>query len=159
MLFLDLLVKTFLMMMTLLSLMMLCLGFLISLRRLLGRRRGKLLKTENQLTLLMKNLWMLPLFRFFIQTRAQAGLGFSKPPKNRLRTAGPSNVSRPVPSGPSDVSQAVSRPKSVVCKKKSGSCTHEVVFGEHYNKAAWNKYADHVKSAKSTTVIDEDYIP
>ena len=70
------------------------------------------------------------------------------------------NVSRPVPSGPSDVSQAVSRPKSVVCKKKSGSCTHEVVFrGEHYNKAAWNKYADYVKSAKSTTVIDEDYIP
>ena len=35
-----------------------------------------------------------------------------KATKNRLRTDGPSNVSRPVPSGPSDVSQAVSRPKS-----------------------------------------------
>ena len=110
------------------------------------------------------------------QTRAQAGLGFSKPPKKRLRTAnvsipvpsGPSdvsqavprpNVSRPVPSGPSDVSQALSRPKSVVCKKKSGSCTHEVVFREHYNKAAWNKYAEYVRCAKSTTVIDEEYIP
>ena len=126
------------------------------------------------------------------QTKAQAGLGFSKPPKKRLRTAnvssGPSDVSqavpgpavsrpvpsgssdvsqavpgpsvsRPVPSGPSDVSQVVHRPKSVVCKKKSGSCKHEIVFDQHYNKAAWNKYADYVKSAKSTTVIDEDYIP
>ena len=60
---------------------------------------------------------------------------------------------------PSDVSQVVHRPKSVVCKKKSGSCKHEIVFDQHYNKAAWNKYADYVKSAKSTTVIDEDYIP
>ena len=80
------------------------------------------------------------------QTRAQAGLGFSKPPKKRLRTA---NVSRPVPSDPSDVSQEVSRPKSVVCKKKSGSCNHEVVFDNHYNKAARNKYAQYVRTLKN----------
>ena len=101
------------------------------------------------------------------QTKAQAGLGFSKPPKKRLRTANVSrpvlscpsdvsqevpmpNFSRPVPSGPSDVSQAVSRPKSVVCKKKSGSCTHEVVFGEHYKLLGISMLI---------TLIDEEYIP
>ena len=30
---------------------------------------------------------------------------------------------------------------------------------KHYNKALWDVYANHVKSKKSTVVIDPEYVP
>ena len=57
---------------------------------------------------------------------------------------------------PSASAQVVSRPNVMKCKKRKGSCNHEVVFDNHYNEAAWKKYADYVNSLKSMTVIDED---
>ena len=44
----------------------------------------------------------------------------------------------------------VSKPNPVKCKKKTGSCSHEIVFGEHYGKVAWYRYAEHVRKKKST---------
>ena len=51
-----------------------------------------------------------------------------------------------------------SKPKSVNCKKKSGTCQHEIVFSEHYDRKAWNVYADYVRAQKSSVEIDPDYL-
>jgi hypothetical protein len=73
------------------------------------------------------------------------GLGRSKPPKKRVRmnvnssaeVSKPSNAStvEKVSDAPND--DKVSKPDPVKCKKKTGSCSHEVVFGEHFSKVAW----------------------
>lgn len=76
------------------------------------------------------------------------GLGTSKPPKKsrKLQEPGTSKV-------------RVEKPPTLVCKKKKHSCNHEVVFGEHYNQKAWKKYAEYVRSQKSSVDIDPSYIP
>ena len=45
---------------------------------------------------------------------------------------------------------------SNVCK--IGTCSHEVVFGQHYDHREWKVYAEKVRSSKSVTVIDPDYV-
>lgn len=78
----------------------------------------------------------------------------SKPPKKAARQArskaGGSNNQPPQPASPKI-------PPSITCKKSKKTCPHEVVFGKHYNKALWSEYADHVKTKKSTVVIDPNY--
>ena len=53
----------------------------------------------------------------------------------------------------------VSKPDPVKCKKKTGTCSHEIVFGEHYAKVAWYRYAEHVRKKKSTIEVDPEYVP
>ena len=74
----------------------------------------------------------------------QAGLGASKPPKKMRKLKG------------ADTSHQ--RPPAVACKKAKNTCKHEVVFGQHYNKALWTEYADHVKSKRSSVAIDPTYM-
>ena len=86
-----------------------------------------------------------PVEAMVLQRRTlKAGLGSSKPPKKQSRKD-------PVPDEPS-------RPKAVKCKKKMGTCAHEVVFGEHFDKKEWEKYAKSVHAKKSTTEIDPNYV-
>ena len=51
------------------------------------------------------------------------GLGASKPPKKRKKEVN---------------AGATKKPAALTCKKRKGSCNHEVVFGLHYSKSAWN---------------------
>ena len=53
----------------------------------------------------------------------------------------------------------VPKPGALSCKKRKNTCNHEIVFGEHYNKVAWKKYADYLRAKKSNVVIDPTYIP
>ena len=69
------------------------------------------------------------------------GLGSSKPTKKAKKQ----HVSSPI------------RPRAIACAKSKNACNHEVVFGKHYDKSRWIKYADHIKSKKSSVVIDPDY--
>ena len=69
------------------------------------------------------------------------GLGSSKPTKKAKKQ----HISSPI------------RPRAIACVKSKNACNHEVVFGKHYDKSRWIKYADHVKSKKSSVVIDPDY--
>ena len=48
-------------------------------------------------------------------------------------------------------------PPPINCKKKRGTCKHEVVFSKHYDKSLCSKYADHVKAKISTVEIDPNY--
>ena len=66
----------------------------------------------------------------------------------------PSSLS-PSPLPPSS---APNKPIPRKCKKKIGTCSHEVVFGQHYDKKEWKLYAEKVRCAKSGTVIDPDYV-
>ena len=77
------------------------------------------------------------------QIHHKPGLGASKPPKKRKKEANPG---------------AAKRPAALSCKKRKGSCNHEVVFGEHYSKSAWAEYAAFVKSKKSSIHIDPNYV-
>ena len=72
-----------------------------------------------------------------------AGLTNSKPPKKKARNeiAKPKNIVKP------DV---------IKCKKRKGTCNHEIVFNQHYNKMAWEKYADEVRKAKPAYQIEND---
>ena len=45
---------------------------------------------------------------------------------------------------------------SNVCK--IGTCSHEVVFGQNYYNREWKVYDEKVRSSKSVTVIDPDYV-
>ena len=47
------------------------------------------------------------------------------------------------------------KPSAKKCNKKTGTCTHEIVFGLHYDR---KDFAEHVRLAKSATDIDPDYI-
>ena len=77
----------------------------------------------------------------------QAGLGAPKPPKKMKRLQ-----------GLKEAEASPKRPPTVTCKKGKNTCKHEVVFGQHYNKALWTEYADHVKSKRSTVAIDPTYV-
>ena len=95
------------------------------------------------------------------------GLGRSKPPKKRVRTNVNSSTEVSKPSNASTVEKVsdapnddkVSKPDPVKCKKKTGSCSHEIVFGEHFGKVAWYRYAEHVRKKKSTIEVDPEYVP
>ena len=117
--------------------------------------------------------------------RKHQGLGSSKPPKKKPRlpvpittqvptsnvVTKPSRKRKPATgsttSGTSSTSAgatsaaaaAVSdKPVPRRCKKRLGSCNHEIVFDDHYDRIEWNLYADKVRSAKSCTAIDPDYM-
>lgn len=81
------------------------------------------------------------------------GLGTSKPPKKRAKNHSDEDVPKP-----DKIDEKVSKPIATKCKKKIGTCSHEIVFGEHFNKVAWTKYADYVRKKKSVTIIDPDYV-
>ena len=86
-----------------------------------------------------------PVEAMVLQRRTlKAGLGSSKPPKKQSRKDA--------------VSDEPSRPQAVKCKKKTGTCAHEVVFGEHFAKKEWEKYAESVRAKKSSTEIDPNYV-
>ena len=88
--------------------------------------------------------------------RTEAGLGASKPPKKRSRIA--TKASNPnLEVFPPPTNQA--KPPPIKCKKKKGTCSHEVVFGEHFDQQSWNKYAESIRSKKSTVEIDPNYVP
>ena len=96
---------------------------------------------------------------------AKPGLGNSKPPRKQSRKATSSTSSTALSSSStssntlsSALTPDVSKPIPVVCKKKKGICTHEVVFGQHYNLSAWTKYANSIRSKKSSIDIDPDYM-
>ena len=64
-----------------------------------------------------------------------------------------SEPGKPQPSKPQP-----SKPQPIKCKEKTGSCNHEIVFNEHFDKKSWDMYADCVRKKKSSTVIDPDYM-
>jgi hypothetical protein len=84
-----------------------------------------------------------PVSSLMNQIHHKPGLGASKPPKKRKKEATPG---------------AAIKPAALACKKRKGSCNHEVVFGEHYNKSSWAEYAAFVKSKKSSIPIDPNYV-
>lgn len=104
------------------------------------------------------------------QSRCKPGLGKSKPPKKQSRKPHPSSSGSSLPpiltatiSAASNIdscsSSDVVKPNPVTCKKRIGSCSHEIVFGQHYNLAAWTNYADSIRRKKSTIDIDPHYMP
>ena len=79
------------------------------------------------------------------------GLGASKPPKKKARNEPTEKiVEKP--------NKKVVKPRTIKCKKKSGTCKHKVVFDEHFGMRAWKPYEEYLKSKTSTTVIDSNYI-
>jgi hypothetical protein len=107
----------------------------------------------------------LPLSPVHALLRQRAGLGAPKPPKKIRRQApvapSSSHQSRQAPAPAaafSAESPAGSLPPAINCKKKKDTCIHKVVFGKHYNKNLWEKYAMIVKSKKSTVEIDPNYV-
>lgn len=97
------------------------------------------------------------------------GLGNSKPPKRGKKTA--RNQPEPEPIGnpkpplkrariqSKPATSEADKPSAVICKKKIGTCKHEVVFGVHYDKNAWLKYAGEIRAKKSLIEIDPSYVP
>ena len=77
-----------------------------------------------------------------------------KPPKKAARQA------RSKAGGSKEPPQPASpkRPPSITCKKSKKACSHEIVFGKHYNKALWSKYADHVKSKMKQSQVTCDQV-
>ena len=62
----------------------------------------------------------------------------------------------PVAAGPPAPSSEVDeraklKPKPI---KKKGECNHEIVFGDHYSKKAWKKFADYVNNQHAKTPTD-----
>ena len=93
-----------------------------------------------------------PVNALLAQSRSlTAGLGAPKPAKKTKRLPGGG-------SKPSNLSETPKLPPIVNCKKRKGSCNHEVVFSMHYDKTLWAKYADHVRSKKSSVDIDLNYV-
>ena len=66
-----------------------------------------------------------------------------KPPKKRAK-----NSDQEV-SNPDKDDEKVLKPEAMKCKKRFGTCSHEIVFGEHFNMVAWSKYADYVRTKNS----------
>ena len=89
----------------------------------------------------------------------QARSVYSKPPKKAARQArSKAGGSKEDTENPQSLQPASpKRPPSITCKKSKKTCPHEIVFGKHYNKALWSKYAEHVKTKKSTVEIDPNY--
>ena len=86
----------------------------------------------------------------------------SKPPKKIAKTKSkPADRTVVVASNsrkdPDDTDDSI-KPSAVICKKRKGSCNHEVVFGVHYDKRSWMKYADIVRKKKSSVEIDPNYM-
>jgi hypothetical protein len=80
------------------------------------------------------------------------------PPSASLApTCVPSASPSPTSGTATSTSAAPKKPIAKKCKKKAGTCSHEIVFGTHYDRNEWNIFAEHVRSAKSLTVIDPDY--
>jgi hypothetical protein len=98
-----------------------------------------------------------PVSAILDQSRAvQAGLGASKPTKKSKRL--PGNGSNQTNSSNLPDPPQPKLPPQVGCKKRKGSCNHEVVFSKHYDKTLWAKYAEHVRSKKSSVDIDPNYL-
>lgn len=80
----------------------------------------------------------------------------SKPPKKAKKlpsqASGPQEPTEP----PAKINEKL--PPPIMCKKAKNTCNHIIVFGKHYNKALWAKYAESVKAKKSTVAIDPDYV-
>ena len=119
-----------------------------------------------------EEVYQSPVHVILSQSRSlKPGLGSSKPTKKRLRrrnTPSLSNSSSASDSpntttGSSSASGSnpisVSKPNSIICKKRNGMCSDEIVFEDHYNKIAWLKYANYVRNKKSSIDIDPEYIP
>ena len=120
--------------------------------------------------------------------RKQPGLGAYKPPKKKPRLPVPIDESSSVhiprrrkelPSSSSSKPASAAKTSSTKskastrtcsptseyakplprnCKKKIGSCKHEIVFNIHYDHNEWNLYAERVRAAKSLTEIDPNYV-
>ena len=92
------------------------------------------------------------------------GLGASKPPKKTKKmkekpNAVPHVVPTSSPAAPSSSAPlSTNLPPAVQCKKKANTCNHEVVFGQHYNRVLWKKYAESVNLKKSSVQIDPNYV-
>ena len=94
----------------------------------------------------------------------------SAPPKSKSRSHLPASVlsttlacssSAPTPAPPSTSTPPTAtsvKPVPKKCKKKIGSCNHEIVFENHYDRKEWNNYANSVRLAKSLTQIDPEYM-
>ena len=92
-----------------------------------------------------------PVDALLAQSRSlTVGLGAPKPAKKTKRL--------PARSKPSTVSETPKLPPTINCKKRKGSCNHEVVFSKHYDRSLWTKYADQVRSKKSSVDIDPNYV-
>ena len=78
--------------------------------------------------------------------RLKPGLGTSKPPKKKAR--------KEMIDVPAETE--VRKPKSLKCKQRKGSCTHEIIFGEHYNRKAWNEYAEFICNQSTIFQLDSD---
>ena len=79
----------------------------------------------------------------------------SKPPKKKARLPFSNSSTESSKAASTSSSQpAYQKPKPKTCRKKKGSCTHEIVFGKHYDRKEWDVYAKNVKEAKSLSCID-----
>ena len=89
-----------------------------------------------------------PVDALLAQSRSlTVGLGAPKPAKKTKRL--------PARSKPSTVSETPKLPPTINCKKRKGSCNHEVVFSKHYDRSLWTKYADQVRSKKSSVILTQ----
>ena len=86
----------------------------------------------------------------------QAGLCSSKPPKKAKKLPSQASGSQEPTEPPAKINEKL--PPPIMCKKAKNTCNHIIVFGKHYNKALWAKYAESVKAKKSTVAIDPDYV-
>ena len=72
-------------------------------------------------------------------------------------SAGPSLPSPPPPPPEPATESAppvVKRPKPTICKKKAGTCKHVIAFGDHFNRSAWEKYANYVNEQHALNEVD-----
>lgn len=81
------------------------------------------------------------------------------PPSSALASPSTHPASPPSSSGaptPALLTTAPVKPVPKKCKKKKDTCSHEIAFGNHYDRKEWDTFA--VRLAKSLTVIDPDYV-
>ena len=116
-----------------------------------SRKRKRLLKDQQD-----QGEQQSPVVALLSQSKSlQPGLGTSKPPKKKARNETQKD-SQAQTSTQKD--SQTKKPQALKCKKKVGTCNHEVVFGEHYDRKAWNIYADYVRAQKSSVEIDPNYV-
>ena len=87
------------------------------------------------------------------------GLGAPKPPKKKKRLQG---SNEPITQGNNEPITEPTSPKlppAITCKKGKNKCSHQIVFGKHYDKSLWAKYAEHINAKESSVVIDPSYFP
>ena len=80
----------------------------------------------------------------------------SKPPKKKAVTTKPASHHKEPSTtlaAPSESSSAPVKPIPKKCKKRMDTCSHEVVFGQHYDRKEWEIFANHVRLAKPVTQI------